>query len=361
MQLLNRAGTSEQSEAVSATVPEPKDELPLSWNFTAIGTKLGGARYTEAQDTSFIVSGAGTDIGGTADSEGFLYKKITGDATLTVRLVSTIARQYDQHTWVMGSYTHSWTNSSSDGAGYNTKNMLEITKQYSRAEGDFPWGVAYHPYPQDLTQPRFWENDKQSTYSLNSQYCTFKNLEVIDAWARDTENFYQGRQKRLLFLSENGTNSPDYTATQLSYQAAGACWAWKKVARLTGIDGIQWHNWQDNRVEYGLRIGLRRFYDDEEEPNGCKPVWYVWQAAETENEDEVFKPYLRILRKTNWDAIFDERLMPVEQIADEQPGTTDGATRVFTLDGRLVGYRLDILPRGIYIMRQGNRSRKVMR
>ena len=94
VQLLNRAGSSEQSAAVSATVPEPTDELPLSWNFTAIGTKLGGARYTEAQDTSFIVSGAGTDIGGTADSEGFLYKKITGDATLTVRLVSTIEDFY---------------------------------------------------------------------------------------------------------------------------------------------------------------------------------------------------------------------------------------------------------------------------
>ena len=94
VQLLNHAGSSELSEIVSATAIEPSDELPLSWNFTAIGTKLGGARYAEAQDTSFIVSGAGTDIGGTADSEGFLYKKITGDATLTVRLVSTIEDFY---------------------------------------------------------------------------------------------------------------------------------------------------------------------------------------------------------------------------------------------------------------------------
>ena len=94
VQLLNRAGTSEQSGVVSATVPEPTDELPLSWNFTAIGTNLGGAHYTEAQDTSFTVSGAGKDIGGTADSEGFLYKKITGDATLTVRLISTIEDFY---------------------------------------------------------------------------------------------------------------------------------------------------------------------------------------------------------------------------------------------------------------------------
>jgi len=90
VQLLNYAGSSEQSDVVSATAPESTDELPLSWNFKSIGTTLGGGRYVEAQDSSFIVSGAGKDIGGTADSEGFVYKKITGDATLTVRLVSTI-------------------------------------------------------------------------------------------------------------------------------------------------------------------------------------------------------------------------------------------------------------------------------
>ena len=277
----------------------------------------------------------------------------------SMRIVSNIARQYDQHTWVMGSYTHSWTASSSDGAGYNTKNMLEITKQYSRAEGDFPWGVAYHPYPQDLTKPRFWTDDTRSTYDMNSAYCTFKNLEVIDAWARDTDNFYQGRQKRLIFLSENGTNSPDYSDTQLSYQAAGACWAWKKVARLTGIDGIQWHNWQDNRAEFGLRIGLRRYTDDETDPNGRKPVWFVWQAAETDQEDAVFQPYLKIIGRKSWDDIFNERLMDVD--SPEADSETDGPMRVYTTDGRLVGYRLDLLPRGIYIVRQAGRSRKVMR
>ena len=94
VQFINYAGSSEQSEAVSATIPEIQDELPQGWAYSAIGTSLGGARYVEAQDTSFTVSGAGKDIGGTTDTEGFLYKKITGDATLTVRLVSTIEDFY---------------------------------------------------------------------------------------------------------------------------------------------------------------------------------------------------------------------------------------------------------------------------
>ena len=277
----------------------------------------------------------------------------------SLRLVSAIARQYDQNAWVLGSFTHSWTSSSPDGAGYNTRNMLGILNQYSAAEGDFPWGVALHPYPQDLTQPSFWVNDQQSTYQMSSPYCTFKNLEVIDAWARDWDNYYLGQQKRLVFLSENGTNSRDYGETQLRLQAAGACWAWKKTARLDGIDAIQWHNWQDNRAEFGLRIGLRRYTDDETDPNGCKPAWYVWQAAETDEEETVFQPYMATLGITSWDQIFNEQLMDISPVrADATSELPDG---VYTLDGRLVGFRLEPLPRGIYIVRQQGRSRKIMR
>lgn len=231
----------------------------------------------------------------------------------SMRLVYNIVRQYDPHAAVLGSYTHSWTQDS-DGKGYNTRNMLEITRQYSVREGDFWWGVAYHPYPQDLTCPRFWVEDTQSTYMMSSPYCTFKNLEVVNAWALMPQNFYRGDTKRILFLSENGTNSPDYTPKQLTYQAAGACWAWKKVQQLKGIDGIQWHNWIDNRQEFGLRIGLRRFMDDENGAYGRKPVWYVWQAAGTDREEEVFTPYMSTIGITSWDQIFHDLLPPVEGI-----------------------------------------------
>lgn len=89
VQLVNKAGASEYSDIVSATAQAGTEELPSGWTFTPIGSLRGKALYTSAQDSTFAVSGAGSDIGGSADSEGFLYKKITGDATLTVRLSST--------------------------------------------------------------------------------------------------------------------------------------------------------------------------------------------------------------------------------------------------------------------------------
>lgn len=218
----------------------------------------------------------------------------------SMRICYNIARQYDQNASVLGSYTHCWAKA--DGS-FAPKMMLEKTVEYSSAEGDFRWGVAYHPYPQNLTKPSFWIDDTQATYSLNSKYVTFKNLEVIDAWIRQKENFYKGKTKRVLFLSEQGTNSPSYSESDLALQAAGGAWAWKKVSKLDGIDAIQWHNWADNKAEGGLRIGLRTFAEGSVSNLTPKPVWYVWKAAGTSEEDSVFDKYKATLGISDWDSI----------------------------------------------------------
>lgn len=220
----------------------------------------------------------------------------------SMRICYNIARQYDQNASVLGSYTHCWT--VADG-NYAPKKMLEATVAYSEAEGDFRWGVAYHPYPQNLTKPSFWIDDTQATYSLNSKYVTFKNLEVIDAWIRQKENLYKGTTKRVLFLSEQGTNSPSYSESDLTLQAAGGAWAWKKVSKLDGIDAIQWHNWADNKAEGGLRIGLRTFAEGSVSNLTPKPVWYVWKAAGTAEEDSVFDQYKTTLGISDWDSILN--------------------------------------------------------
>ena len=218
----------------------------------------------------------------------------------SMRICYNIVRQYDQNASVLGSYTHCWTVADGD---YTPKRMLETTVAYSDAEGDFRWGVAYHPYPQDLTKPSFWVNDTQATYSMTTRYITFKNLEVIDSWIKQKENLYKGTTKRVLFLSEQGTNSPSYSQTDLELQAAGGAWAWKKVSKLDGIDAMQWHNWADNKDEDGLRIGLRSFAESSMANLTAKPVWYVWKAAGTAEEDTVFDRYKSTLGISDWASI----------------------------------------------------------
>lgn len=219
----------------------------------------------------------------------------------SMRMCYNIVRQYDQHASILGSYTHNWNSGSN---GYNPRLMLEQNVAYSEKEGDFRWGVAYHPYPIDLTQPNFWDNDKNNaTFDNNTAYVTFYNPEVINAWILDKDHYYKDGTKRILFFSEQGTNSPDYTEESFQKQAAGAAWMWKKIKNLDGIDAMQWHAWADNKAEFGLRIGLRTFEEGDYESLTPKPSWYVWKAAGTDEEDEVFAPYLDVIGISDWDIV----------------------------------------------------------
>lgn len=219
----------------------------------------------------------------------------------SMRLCYNISRQYDANSEVFGSFTHSWTEASEAG-GYATKDMLQTLVDFSNAEGDFMWGLACHPYPQNLLEPKTW-NDSKAIFSMSTPLVTFRNLEVLDAWIKKPENKYEGTVKRTLWLSENGTNSPSYSDQDLKEQAAGFAYTWKKLEYLDGIDAFQWHNWIDNRGEFGLRIGLRRFPDDSTDPGGKKPVWYVYQAAGTDQEDSVFDPYKSVIGISDWSQV----------------------------------------------------------
>jgi len=162
--------------------------------------------------------------------------------------------------------------------------------------------LACHPYPQDLNEPKTWL-DNLATFNMSTPLITFKNLEVLDKWIKMPENKFLGTEKRTLWLSENGTNSRTYSQQDLSEQAAGLAYTWKKFKHLDGIDAFQWHNWIDNAGEFGLRIGLRRFPNDKDDPGGRKPVWFVFQAADTPDEDIVFDRYKSIIGINDWSEV----------------------------------------------------------
>jgi hypothetical protein len=216
----------------------------------------------------------------------------------SMRLCYAIARNYNPYSEVFVTLTHYWA-WTSHPRFYPSKDLMEILIQYTKAEGDFQWAMAQHPYPQSLFEPKTWL-DKQVDFTFNSPLITFANLEVLNAWIKLPEVLYKGNIKRTLWLSENGTNSKTYSEQDLKEQAAGFAFTWKKMEKLDGIDGFQWHNWFDNRGEGGLRIGLRRFPDDEKDPGGPKPVWYVFKAADTANENVVFDPYKEVIGIKEW-------------------------------------------------------------
>ncbi|HRP54664.1 DUF5722 domain-containing protein [Agriterribacter sp.] len=205
----------------------------------------------------------------------------------SMRLIYLTARKYNAHAKTLISLTHNW-NWAPVKRFYRPKQLLEILLHYSALEGDFDWGIGYHPFPQSLFEPRAWL-DERTDFSFDTQMITFRNVEVINAWVNQPHTFYKGKYLRLLYLSEQGPNSRDYTREALLDQAASMAYVWKKIKGLNAVKSFHYQSWRDYRFDGGLRLGLRRYPDDEEHPLGRKPVWYVFRCMGTDEEDKCFE------------------------------------------------------------------------
>jgi hypothetical protein len=216
----------------------------------------------------------------------------------SMRLVQLVARSYDPHARAYISLTHHWTTTASHRFT-PSRVLLEHLLAFSRVEGDFDWGIAFHPYPESLRDPRTWL-DRKATFAYDTPQITFKNLEVLDAWVREPAQRFRGTRVRSVHLTEQGPNSPDYSPRALAEQAAAMAYVWQKVRHLDAIEGFQFHNWADNRREGGLRIGLRRYGDDPDEPLGKKPIWHVYRALDTPEEPAAIAFALPLIGLAEW-------------------------------------------------------------
>lgn len=220
----------------------------------------------------------------------------------SMRMCYNIVHEYDQHSEVFISFSHGW-NIAAGGGWYKVRDMLDLMNQFSKAEGDFFWSLACHSYPAQLGNPCTWD-DAQATFSMDTEYVTLKNLEVLDKWVGISQNQYKGNIRRSVWLSEAGTCSPSYEDKDLQDQAAGFAYGWKKINALDGINGIQWHSWFDHLGD-GVPLGLRK-YSDEEYKGEAKPVWTTYQKAGTDEEDDYFKQYLERIGIKSWEGLIQD-------------------------------------------------------
>ncbi len=71
--------------------------------------------------------------------------------------------------------------------------MLDFMNQFSKAEGDFFWSLACHSYPAQPGKSFCTWDDAQATFSMDTEYVTLKNLEVLDKWVGISQNQYKGK------------------------------------------------------------------------------------------------------------------------------------------------------------------------
>jgi hypothetical protein len=203
-----------------------------------------------------------------------------------MRMIHNAARSHNPHARVFASLTHHWIVSDEDQwKRLAPRDFLEQLQRYSNLEGDFAWGVGYHPYPQSLFAAVAW-NDANIRDNFDTPLITIQNLEVLGQFLdRPEMQDKQGRMRPVL-LSEQGFHTDTYDDQSQANQAGSLWYAMQKVRSLPWIESFHYHRWIDHPAEGGLMLGLRTLPSKDHPHGKRKRSWYVYQAFGTESETE---------------------------------------------------------------------------
>lgn len=264
-------------------------------------------RYTQADERHGRLTGM--VVGNEIQSHWSWYHlgETTDDVVLreylvALRIADLTARSLHRDFRIYLSMEHHWT---IRGEGGNPRramrgiDLLRGVAERARREGDFPWHVGFHPYPEDLFEARFWQ-DKTAPLRFDAPRITFKNLEVIAAFLRQPEFIFEGRPRHIA-LTEQGFNcrkKPDGE----HIQAAAFAYALKRVEAIPEIESFIYHRHVDHPNEGGLRLGLRE-HDGSADLEGMgrkRLIWEVFQKAGTPAEAAAFSFALPIVGREDW-------------------------------------------------------------
>ena len=226
------------------------------------------------------------------------------DYLRTARIARTALRKISSSARLYLSLEHHWNIRYPGGdalQAFPGRAFLDYFNRRAKEQGDFDWHLAFHPYPENLFEPRTW-NDKSATTNDNTPRITFKNLEVLPRYLRQPELLYGGKPRRII-LSEQGFHSSDKPDGEL-WQAAGYAYAWYKVEHLRSIDAFILHRHVDHKHEGGLNLGLwRRKPDSVATPGEKKKIYEVFKAADTPGWEKAFEFAPPVIGIRRWEEL----------------------------------------------------------
>ena len=230
--------------------------------------------------------------------------EVVNDYEKAFRIVHSAVRKFSVNARLYTSFDHHW------GIGMSGISPLEATPGREfldafaakvRERGDFDWHVAWHPYPEDLGNPRAWA-DKSVTFDETTPKVTFKNLEVLSRHLERPELLWKGKSRRVI-LSEQGFQTLLTPDGEL-LQAAGYVYAWEKCRRLPVVDAFIYHRHVDHAHEGGLRLGLwRNAPNSVADPHSKKMIYDVFGKAGTQEWDEAARFALSAAGLKSWDEL----------------------------------------------------------
>lgn len=230
-----------------------------------------------------------------------------------VRLIHRAVRKFSREARVYISLDHFWHEryaAGSDTQCLGGKEFLERFAVKVKEQGDFDWHLAHHPYPEPLTDARFWNDNVHAPHHDQAQSITFRNLDVLMEFLQQDRMKFEGKARRVI-LSEQGFHCDEKRPQGELEQAAAYALAYKTVDKLDGIDAFILHRHTDHAQEGGLNLGLWTNRPGQIcSPDRKRKMYEVFQAAGTPNEQAIFAFALPIIGAADWDEALRNLMTP---------------------------------------------------
>ncbi len=234
--------------------------------------------------------------------------------TQQLRLAHLIARKYYAHSRVNISLDHHFTMrlKSDELRYYTARECITYLAKYSRRDGDFEWGIAAHPYPENLSLCDFY-NDTTATFSFDTIRITMKNMEMWQHLVELEEFKFRGGTRRVVF-DEQGFHTRDDDPETENKGAYSFVLAYVKLRNSKNLDWFIINRYADMPLddESSLHLGLRYedgYADDMHlmiTPGDYKKICYAIRDMEGENEHK----WINKARKYIGAELFDSLVSP---------------------------------------------------
>ncbi len=156
---------------------------------------------------------------------------------------------------------------------YPSRDLLSYLNLYL---ADTDYGIAWHPYPQDLTNPDFMNTSPLAIDSPDSPIVNMKNLHVLTDYMQKQEMLSPEGKVRHLILSEQGFSS----IRGEEAQCFGIMQAWDKAKENPYVEAFLLSRLVDapTEVVQGYAFGLWNSNGATETATSRKQSWYYYQA-----------------------------------------------------------------------------------
>lgn len=172
---------------------------------------------------------------------------------------------------VFTSYDYTW-NVPESSQLFPGRELLQAVNRYL---SDTDYGIAWHPYPQDLKNPDYLNASPNAEDKYDTGIVNMKNLQVLTAVMEQPEMLSPEGSVRHLLLSEQGFSS----GMGEELQAQSIALAYMSAASNPYVEGFLINRLVDapSEVAQGYSFGLYTSQGSEANPTGRKPAWYVYQ------------------------------------------------------------------------------------